>query len=72
MHSMKPLLSLLIIINLIIVGSIKLNELDDEDLLKIIKEKNISSNLNFLEETPTDDEKADKDLSFEDILTKKG
>jgi hypothetical protein len=68
---MKPLLSLFIIsLNLLIVGSINLEELNDENLFKIIKEKN--QNLNFLEETLKDDEKADKDLSFEAILGKKG
>jgi len=65
---MKTLISLLIVLfNFIISESIEYN---DETIFNMIKEKNLK--LNFLEETDTDDEKYDKDLSFEEILTKKG
>lgn len=64
---MKTLLSILLIFLNIIIN--KSFELDDETLFKLIKQKSLK--LNFLEDD-SDDEKSDKDLSFEEILTKKG
>jgi len=64
---MRYLSLLIVLFNFIISESIEYN---DETIFNMIKEKNLK--LNFLEETDTDDEKYDKDLSFEEILTKKG